>query len=272
MTGLLLLITSTIAYSAEERDPAYERVMRTGTIKCGYYPWPPYFENDLNTGEMKGLTKDISDEIFALLGWEVEYIELTLGYQLNDLQTGKIDAICGDGPFQIGVIDKIGFTRPLFFIPVYPYVRSEDSRFTSLPEMNRGSVTFVAIDSDLSQDLAMRFFPEAKLYTLQNITDPAQMFLDVATKKADAAISDPLTAEKFIKSRPDAIGRAFEDRPLAVYSYSFSVMPDEAELREVLNTASGVAFNFGIIDRIISLYDPEAKFFIPAAKNYEINN
>lgn len=37
------------------KESTYEREMRTGELRCGYFSWKPAFIKDPNTGEMSGI-------------------------------------------------------------------------------------------------------------------------------------------------------------------------------------------------------------------------
>ena len=56
LTVLLSVVLSLLAvsiYTGEgksgAKESAYDRVLRTGVLKCGYSVWPPYYTQDPNT-------------------------------------------------------------------------------------------------------------------------------------------------------------------------------------------------------------------------------
>ncbi|MCB1556441.1 MAG: hypothetical protein KDJ15_03915, partial [Alphaproteobacteria bacterium] len=55
----VLLTVFFLGKTAHAMDSGYDRVMRTGTIRCGYIAFPPYLMQDLNTGEFSGLAYDL---------------------------------------------------------------------------------------------------------------------------------------------------------------------------------------------------------------------
>lgn len=40
------------------KETAFERIMRTGTMRCGYVVWAPYLSVDPKTGQMGGVAYD----------------------------------------------------------------------------------------------------------------------------------------------------------------------------------------------------------------------
>jgi ABC-type amino acid transport substrate-binding protein len=257
------------AKAETKKESAYDRIMRTGVIRCGVYVWPPYIEKDANTGELRGFTKDILTRIIGLLDLKPQFIELQVGMQKQDLESGKVDAICGDGPWYASSIKYISYTNGYSLTPVYAYKRKGDDRITTLAQLNSKDVKFVGLDGDLSFDLAKSFYPNAQLQTLASTVDPSQLLLNVVTKKADVTITEPVGAKKFMDSNPDTIERV-SDKPLAVFKGGFSVAKNETQLLETLNNAIEVAIDTGIIDQELDKYDPDRKMMLRPKTYYEV--
>ena len=47
-----------------EKETSYERVVRTGTIRCGYIGWKPYFESWMS--KFKKKNDEIAINVFTL--------------------------------------------------------------------------------------------------------------------------------------------------------------------------------------------------------------
>jgi len=252
---LLVLLSPSLAHAQEAKESAYDRVMRTGVLRCGFIPWPPGFEVDPNTNEVRGPTKELFQSIITLTGWKVEFVQTALGNNALDLNNGRIDAMCADGPWTITSIKFVDYTTWVAYSPVMVYVRQDNEHLKDFAALNDKGVTFAAIDGDVSMDLARLRFPEAKQHALINLTDPAQMLTEVATGKADAVILDPVTAESYIKNNPDQIKAVANGQALAVYPIGMSVARGEAALQQTLSRASEMAINLGIVDKQLDLYD-----------------
>jgi len=254
--------------SAAKTESAYDRVIRTNTLRCGYTAWPPYFSMDPNTKELTGLSKEMSDAAARLAGLKVEYVEIVLGQAVQDLNNGKIDAMCGDGPWVISTIQHIDYSKAYQYSGVYAYGRADETRFTMLDDLNRDDVQFTGIDGDLSSDLVAGNFPKAKISTMASMTDPSQLLLNVTTGKADVAIIDPLSADIFMKNNPDKL-KLLVNEPVAVYGAGFSVKKGEEALLGTLNEAVSAVINTGAAARILKKYDPKGEFFLPVATPYK---
>ncbi|MDB5477895.1 MAG: cyclohexadienyl dehydratase [Alphaproteobacteria bacterium] len=244
--------------------------MRTGTIKCGYSPWPMYWDVDPNTKELSGLVKDLSDATFKLLGLKVEYVEYVFSNKVIDLQSGRIDAICGDGPWILTTIKQIDYSAPYYFTPVFAYARADETRFLSRSDLDKPGIQFVGIDGDLSTELVQNNFPLAKLNTLTTTADAGQMLLDVSTKKADATIIDPAAATNFITHNPGKVKQLFNGKMLGAYNNGFSVKKGETDLLNMLNGAVAAMHNTGAVDPILDRYDPKGEKFLKVQPGFII--
>ena len=253
--------------ASAKAETAYQRVLRTGILRCGFSPWPPYFSLDPNTLELSGLSKDLSDAVIRLLELKLEYVQIVLGQQVQDLDIGRIDAMCGDGPWVISTIKYLDYSKPYIYAGVYIYGRADENRFSSFDDLNSPAAAFVGIDGDLSTDLVQSFFSQAKISTLGSLSDPSQLLLNVTTKKADAVIVDPLTATLFAKNNPGKI-KMLLTQPVAVYGAGFSVKKGETDLLNMLNEAVSAAINTGQADRTRKKYDPDGTLFLPIMPPY----
>lgn len=54
-------------------ESVYDRVMRTGTIRCGYLAWKDFIDIDPNTGAMTGIIHDYMDALSRNLGLKLEW-------------------------------------------------------------------------------------------------------------------------------------------------------------------------------------------------------
>ena len=52
----------------KEKESVYERVIRTGKIRCGYAVWQPVLMKDPNTGAFSGVYYDYMNLLAARLG------------------------------------------------------------------------------------------------------------------------------------------------------------------------------------------------------------
>ncbi len=106
-TILFILLIIAIAFGAEKMlvtksqvsavktESAYDRVIRTNTLRCAYGIYPPFMNKDPNTGKLSGISVDVMAEFEKASGIKVEWgPEIDWGNIAATLQTGKADAFC----------------------------------------------------------------------------------------------------------------------------------------------------------------------------------
>ncbi len=269
LISLLLLAFPLCASSADNNTlSAYERVMKTGTIRCGAVMWPPFFEVEPNTGDIQGLGADFYREMASLIDINIEFVDVVLGQQVEDLNRNRIDVMCNEGPWAFSSIKFMEYSHPAYFSPVYLYTKEGRTDFTRMDQLNIPNITFVSIDGDLSQTLAQRRFPNAKLLSLPAITDVAALMLYITTGKADAAIIDPAAVDGFNKNNETKLIKILDKEPFAIYPVGVAVRKGEQELLNVLNAAISAVWNTGSGETILRKYDPTGETLLAPAKPY----
>jgi ABC-type amino acid transport substrate-binding protein len=100
---VISLLALVIAYSPSRQsapafskpETAYERVIRTRTLRCGWALWPIFEDIDPNTKELKGIVPEFTQALAQKLNLKIEWVmEVQWGQEPEALATGKIDAIC----------------------------------------------------------------------------------------------------------------------------------------------------------------------------------
>ena len=55
--GAWIAMPKTASQVEAKKETAYERVTRTGVLRCGYATWPPNVMKDPNTGKVSGIIR-----------------------------------------------------------------------------------------------------------------------------------------------------------------------------------------------------------------------
>lgn len=261
--------TSTVA---EKKETAYERVLRTGTLRCGYTVWPPYVMNkDINSGELSGAAKDIIEEAAQNLSLKVEWVEeAAWGTFPEALKAGRFDAMCTPVGVFAHRAREVRFTIPAFYSPIYGYVRADDTRFDNGFEgLNDPSMRISAQDGEGSAMIAQKHFPKATLVSIQQLSDLAQIFLNVTNNKADIVFNTPDAAQGFIDKNPGKLKRV-GTQPFETYSIAYSVAMSEPNLQDMLSTALIELQNKDIINRYLNHYDASGELLLHPMKLYQL--
>jgi polar amino acid transport system substrate-binding protein len=165
---LLLLLSTSPVFAADQKESAYDRVVRTGTIRCGYGISPPALVQDPNTKVVSGLDYDIWQEIGRELGLKIEFTEEAgWGNFIEGLRSHRYDAFCSEMWADPGRAKFLSLSIPVMYSSLYIYARADDTRFDgNLERVNAPDVTIPAIEGDVSVALAQNRFPNAKIFYL----------------------------------------------------------------------------------------------------------
>jgi ABC-type amino acid transport substrate-binding protein len=238
------------------KETVYDRVMRTGTIRCGYVVFDPFVIKDPNTGEMSGIFHDymeaLGKKLSLKIDWSYEYNFATF---LTDMNAGKYDLECAGGWPNATRGKYAEYTHPIFYLPLHVYVREGVTKYdNNLQSLNNPDKKFVGIDGEWAVFVHDSTFPKSKLDSLPSMTPLSQIFEEVAANKADALVTDSVFASELMAKRPGLIRQVISS-PLTVIPNNLSVPAGEFRFLNMLNTATDELINDGTIERILQKYD-----------------
>jgi len=253
-------------------ETAYERVLRTGVLRCGYGLWEPSVMRDPNSGAFSGIIYDFVQEVGKSLNIKVEYtLEMPWDSIGTALQTGKIDAHCA-GIWATPARGRVmAFSEPLFFAPTVAFARADDNRFDyNLDRINQPDVTVAVSDDDITRELYQHDFPQAKKTELAQLAPLQELLLYVATNKADVAFSAPPLLANFERGYPGKVKIVPAAKPLRIFPDTIAVNIDEDRLLHMLNTAIDQMLDSGVMDRLVVKYKAkyDVGFLIPVNRPY----
>ncbi len=251
----------------EKKETAFERVMRTNTLRCGYAVFAPYFTKDNATGEFGGIWHDLTEATAEQIGVKVVWAEeVGLGDVGVALETGRIDAFCSM-LWTAGKRARVAdYMKPAVYEPLMAYVRTDDHRFDAdMASLNNPDVQISVIDGEGGGLAAGEDFPKAKMVSLPQLSNYADMFNQVVTKKADVTFAAPTGAGEFMKNNPGALRPL---KPIRIYSDTTVVAYGQDALRDLLNQAQENVLLNGTMDKILAKYEPTPGAFFRVALPY----
>ena len=254
------------ALTDAHRESAYERVMKTGTLRCAYILYPQFFDRDPNTGAFTGIDVDLMDEVGRQLSLKIVWAEeVGLTNAFEGLKIGRYDAICSalmNVPARYRVS---AFTAPYAFFPYNMYVRVDDKRFDNdFSKANDPAVRIAYLEGELGQFVKQQNFPKATSVSLQNLTGFSEVPQQVASGKADIAMGEPHEIEAFMAKNPGKI-RQVVGPPIMVEGGAMQVAPDEYALRDMLSGTLSYLQNTGYLAQTLEkhLGKPGHYYFLP---------
>lgn len=250
-----ILDKNEISGQAAASNEVYDRVVKSGTIRCGYSPWPPFVDKDPNTGKMSGILVDILDEIGKELNLKIDWAyETGYGNYTEDLNTGRFDVMCATLWADSGRIRNSLLIDPFLYTGVYIITRADDTRFDlSFAGLNDPGMTVAGVDGDITLTMANNIFPQSQKLSLPAISSPAQLMDNVATRKADASFADLGFFNSYIRENPGKL-KALTQNPAWVFGERMAVKNGEYRLKYMLDTAISEIVNAGKTAEIIKRY------------------
>jgi len=260
ITVLLSLLTNYILMPRQtgnlQNETAFQRVMRTGTIRCGYTSWYPVLVKDPNNGMMRGTFYDYANALGKALSLRIEWTEeMGFGDYPAALQSGRIDAYCSGTYITAARARAVGFVMPAYYVPLYPFVRVGDNRFgANINAINDPQYTMAVLEGGATSVIQEQLFPKVKPYTLPQLTSPAELFTSLAQGKADVVIYDLFTFGDFNKHNPGNV-RRISDQAVKVFPIAIGIKPEEDRLREMLSNATLEMHLSGQMEQIIKNHE-----------------
>jgi ABC-type amino acid transport substrate-binding protein len=256
------MLTSKLDHSEKNQleETAFDRVIRTGTLRCGYGIWRPGMNKDPITGKLSGIFYDYIEAIGQHTGLKIEWTEeIGWGDFPAALNSSRID-VMGFGAWPKATTAKeVLFTEPTYFLPINAYVRNGDARFDhDIDKVNSSEVVISTMDAELSSQLAQSRFPDARVLSVPQLTDASTLLLNVASHKADITFTDAWTAAEYMSKNPGQLQAVKLDKPLRLFGHTIPVAKGETSLIALLNAATEEIMTSGEFDKIMAKYS-----FIP---------
>jgi ABC-type amino acid transport substrate-binding protein len=269
---MMLLWSPFTVVHAAERESAYDRLMRTGVIRCGYVVYTPFYILDLNSGKVSGIFVDIMDEAAKLLSMKVEWTEEAgTPALIEGLKSGRLDALCSGFWPSAARGREVNFSRPLFYSNLGVYVRANDNRFDqSLDSLNQLGVTVAVVDGEMADQISTVSFPKAEKVSLPQTTNVSDLLTVVAFNKADFTISGVNEAADFSKHNPGKVKRVDAHKPIRVFPNVVMTEKGDQKFLSMLNSAFDELDQTGKLEQIISRYENQPGEFLRVARPYEV--
>lgn len=258
-------------------ETTYERVMRTRTLRCGYNISPPSIMQDKD-GKMSGAYVEFMEEVARNANLKLEWTaKLDWGTFPEDLATSKVDAMCAGVWADAKRGAYTAWTTPVWYNMIYAYVRADDTRFPveadKLNRLNAEDVTIAIVDGTATAQVAEKYYPKAKRFSVPALGDISDSMLAVSDHKADVVFVDSAAEQAFQRSNPhNNLRRYSAHEDVAVYPQDAGVDIHEIELQNLLNAATNEIVNLGIAERIARKYDPEGVNFVMPARPYKMGS
>jgi ABC-type amino acid transport substrate-binding protein len=266
--GAAFLLTAVQAEASENLD----RVMAAKEVKCGYAVWNPVLFTDLNSGEVKGLSKELMDAVGKKLEVKITWAEETgWGTIVEGLATKRYDMIC----VTLGVLSNrakaVDFSEAVFYLPVWAVARSDDPRFDkNLEALATGSdIKIGVLEGEGTSIIARERYPNAQLVAIPQISDVSLLLEDIKTGKSDISFITAETFEIYAKKNPGVLKIVNDGKPIMTAPVAFGIPKGDYEFKRLIDVALDELYGEGTVEQIFRKYDPERKLFLLRSPAYQ---
>lgn len=248
--------------TAAAKETAYERVMRTGTIRCGYTSRNPLFFVDPAHNEKTGVFHDMMEEIGQRLGLKIFWQEeISAASIVEAIKAGRVDMACAGYWLSPGYVKNVSSSVPQLYSPLHVWVRQdEDRHFENPDDLNSDQLTVATIDGSAESRVVAKRFQKTKVVSLPELSTNADEIESLIAKKADFIVVDANSMASYIANNPDKVKNLFPNQPLNVVPNVMLLPPDNPQFKEMIDNTLLNAEYDGTLDAILKKYHMDQAF------------
>jgi ABC-type amino acid transport substrate-binding protein len=249
MSACLLL--SSCKESTPAKESAYQRVIKSNSIHCGYSQWSPLLYTDPNTNQKAGIFYDLMEEVGKRLSLKIVWQE-ELGWDtvVQSVNSGRVDMACAGYYLHPDRIKYLSSTLPQIYTPLYIWGRSGD-HFNALEDLNNSKYRFAMVDGGSSNELIAKKFPLAQPLSLPGTASNGELIESLKSKKADFFVDDKSGMAAYQSANPGVIDIVFPDKPVTLIPVVMLLPVEDPQLKDMIDsTLLNIEYD-GTLDTIL---------------------
>ena len=268
---IVALLFSVPSFAAEKYADAFDRVMKTGTIRCGYLVYSPFIIKDLKTGQLSGIIYDAMEEIGKNANLKIEWAEeIPHDSMASALESNRVDTFCVGVWASTSRARGMTFSVPMFYNAVTAWGRVGDDRFSKdLTLINDPKVTITAMDGAQEQSIAAADFPRAKILSVPASAQFTDNFLNITSGKADVSFFENSLVNEYLAKNPGKL-KQISPIPLRTFGSTLVVKNGDFKLKELLDQGVQELLYSGQMKKIVAKYEKYPGSFLLPTLPYEI--
>jgi len=229
--ALLALVTvSTSAYAADDK---IRQIKDRGTLRACHAEALPWGAKDPKTGDWIGTDIEAAKHLAETMGVDVEHVDAQWATLVPSLETDKCDIVMAPMFRTPERAMRVLFAEPAGYETQGTAVR-EGSGVESHADLDKEGNVIAVLSGTADEAFANRFFKKATVKPF--VSDKlSTIFLEVASGRADAVLTDSSTLRRFIEENPAMNLKEVKDEPLNPQGYSYAVLPGEYHFVEFIN-------------------------------------
>ena len=193
----------------------------------------PWGAKDPKTNEWVGTDIEAAKHLAGIMGVEYKPVDSQWGTLIPSLETDKCDIVMSPMFRTAERAMRVLFSNPSGYETQGTAVHM-DSDAQSHSELDKEGMIIAVGSGTADEAFADRFFKKATVKPL--VSDKlSTYFLEVASKRADAVLTDSSSLRNFIKQNPGMNLRIMDDAPLNPQGYAYAVLPGEYHFVNFIN-------------------------------------
>lgn len=210
-----------------------DEIKERGMLRVCHAEALPWGMKDPKSNEWIGTDVEAAKHLAEVIGVDYEPVDSQWGTLIPSLETGKCDVVMSPMFRTAERAMRIDFTNPSGYETQGTAVHM-DSNYQTHAELDQDGLIIAVGSGTADEAFANRFFKKATVKAL--VSDKlSTFFLEVASKRADAILTDSSTLRNFIAQNPDMNLRIIDDQPLNPQGYAYAVVPGHPHFLNFLN-------------------------------------
>lgn len=219
----------------------YEVILERKFLRCTFVPYFDYFKVEEN-GTYSGTFFDIMQKVSQTNNLRLEFVEQS-GYWVLSSRLNSVyaDVFCSPvWPTKKRRLELF-FSKPLFQSHIYAYI-STASKYVnlSLEELQSSESLRIAVkENDIHHELAIQYFPKARLVRVPQLSDPGEVVKFVMDDRADLTFREDKLVDQYLSQQwflNSALLKKDKDwAPFATYDNCFALPWGEFELKKMID-------------------------------------
>ena len=243
VASMLTFVAGT-AYSADDRIDA---IKERGQLLVCHAEALPWGAKDPKTGDWVGTDIEAAKHLAGIMGVEYKPVDSQWGTLIPSLETGKCDIVMSPMFRTAERAMRVLFSNAAGYETQGTAVHMDSDAQSHKDLDKEGNI--IAVGSGTADEaFANRYFKNAEVKAL--VSDKlSTYFLEVASRRADAVLTDSSSLRNFIKQNPGMNLRLIDDAPLNPQGYAYAVLPGQYHFVNFINVWLETIEQQGLTDK-----------------------
>ena len=231
-TNFIIFLTM-FSFSLQAADDLLDRIKSSGTLKVCHAEALPWGAKDPKTNKWIGTDVEAAKHLAKTIGVKIDHVDTQWATLIPSLETNKCHIVMAPMFRTPERAMRILFSNPSGYETQGIAVMESDNIQTH-KQLDASGKIIAVLSGTADEAFANRYFKKAEVKPF--VSDKlSTIFLEVATRRADAVLTDSSTVKRFIKENPGMKLKVVDDNPLNPQGYSYAVLPGEYHFINFIN-------------------------------------